>query len=326
MPRPSSHLPDELGDGFSAAQARLLGVGQRRLNRSDATRVARGLYVRSSRMAALSSTQHPDELWRLRQFAAATAISSSLPSHVFFSGITAAAIWGLPIPSGVRQGLEVSTFHPHHAPRRAGLRSSQVQPRLVTVIERDRLRVTDPPSTWAMLAYRLSLPDSVALGDAVIREARIPGTSRLERMPLAELADLERIVGRGRRRGVARLREALPLLSPHSASAPESHLRLLVNEWGLPVPVLDFDVYDHTGRLLGCSELAYPELRLALEYESWDHMAKTRQWNRDLEKYYEYMAIGWEPFRVSAQMLYRERPRLRHKLHETLIRRGWDGV
>ena len=323
--RPYLQLPSGLASGFTAGEARRYGVHTDRLAQADVTRIAHGLYMRSSALVPNDYSAHPEQLWRERQFAAARAIATSLSPHLFFSGRTAAAIWGLPVRSSGSDDLEVSTFFPRRAPRRTGLRGTQVRPELVRVVAHRGLPVTDPASTWASLAGRLALPDSVALGDAVIRRARIPGTSRLEYPPLATLADLECVVCSGRRIGVARLRTALPLLSPHSASPPETHLRLLLPEWRLPEPELDFDVYDDRGRLIGCSELAFPEFRLALEYESRDHMTNTRQWNRDLEKYHDYVSAGWEPFRVSAQALYRGRERLRRKLHMALLRRGWDG-
>lgn len=221
--------------------------------------------------------------------------------------------------------LEVSTFQPNRAPRREGLRASQAKPGLLRVVEHRGVPMTDPASTWAMVAAGLELRDGIALGDAVIRRPRIPGTARLERPPLATTADLEGIVAAGRRRGIARLREALPLLSPHSASPPESHLRLLLREWDMPNPELDFDVFDAHGRLLGCSEIAFPEFHLAMEYEGLGHLVGARQWNRDIAKYRDYASAGWEALRVTAELLYRRRAELRRQLVEALTRRGWHG-
>ncbi|MBC9935292.1 MULTISPECIES: hypothetical protein [unclassified Leucobacter] len=79
-----------------------------------------------------------------------------------------------------------------------------------------------------MLAPSLSLRVGVALGDAVIHLHRIPGTSRIPVKLLATIIELEVAVAAGRRVGVARLRELLPLLSTRSACAPESHLRVLL--------------------------------------------------------------------------------------------------
>ena len=326
MPRTHHALPSDLGAGFSTAQARAERVGARRLRHSDLVRVAHGLYARYAELVPDDHSMHPEEAWRIRQAESARAIAPVLPPRLFFAGRTAAAIWGLPVrPSGTAD-LEVATFAPHRAPRRAGLRAVAVNRELASVVEHLGMRVTDPASTWAMHAGSIDLHDGVALGDAIIHEARIPGTDRLEHPPLATLAELERAATSGRRKGVAQLRRILPLLSPHSASPPESHLRLAIGEWGLPEPQLDFDVYDARGRLIGCSEIAFPEFTLAAEYEGVHHLTTTRQWNRDIEKYRDYASNGWEVLRVTADLLYRRRLELRRQLTEALMRRGWRGV
>ncbi|MEJ6489801.1 hypothetical protein PQI23_08710 [Leucobacter sp. USCH14] len=185
------------------------------------------------------------------------------------------------------------------------------------------LPVPSPADVWAMLGDELLLPDLVALGDAVIRRPRIPGTRRLERPPLATVDDLAALIERVQRRGNAALRTALPLLATGSASAPESHLRLLLMEWGLPVPVLDHDVYDHRGRWLGASEFAFPQYRLALEYEGEHHRVHARQWNRDIDKYHAYEAAGWRVIRVTASLQYARTRELRSRVETALRQRGW---
>lgn len=262
----------------------------------------------------------------------AQALADCIDPRLFFARRTAAAIWELPTgprPPGNPDDLDeldVATFSPRRAPRRSGLRSCQVLPRLATVVAHNGIRVTDPASTWAMLAGGLSRRDGVALGDAIIHKQRIPGTDRLSRPPTATLADLHRAVSAGRRPGIRRLRELLPLLSSQSASPPESHLRLQIIDWGLPAPALDVDVYTAHGRLAGCSELAYPEHRLALEYEGRHHLQDPAQWNRDIVKYRDYAAAGWEVLRVTSELLYRSPQDLRNQLLEALTLRSWRGL
>lgn len=185
--------------------------------------------------------------------------------------------------------------------------------------------MSDPASTWAMLAPSLGRNAAVALGDAVIREVRIPGTVRLERPPHAGLRDLEDLARTSRRPGGPMLRRILPLLSPHSASPPESDLRLLLQEWRLPRFELDHDVLDSEGRLAGCSEFAFPRYRLAVEYEGRGHLYDAHQWDRDIEKYRRYEQLGWEAIRVTAELLYRRPEQLHGQILEALHRRGWSG-
>lgn len=312
MARSASPLPEAFGSGFSAAQARAAGVGARRLSQNDVIRVASGLYLRDSSGAPEGAAEHQAAAWRRLQLEHALALGACLRSGVFFSGRTAAVLWELPVPADPRPALEVSCFAPSRAPRRAGLLAHKVEPHLARVVEHRGVMVTDPVSTWAMLAHRLAIPDGIALGDAVIRAPRIPGTARLKRPPLAGLEDLASAAIL-RRPGADRLRAMIPLLSTQSASAPETHLRLLIREWGLPEPQLDHDVYDSTGRLLGCSEIVFPRYRLAMEYEGGHHLTDARQWNRDIDKYSDYAAAGWETLRVTASLLYQQRPSLRYR-------------
>ena len=103
---------------------------------------------------------------------------------------------------------------------------------------------------------------------------------------------------------------------------PETHLRLRLQEWGAPEPELDCDVFDASGRLIGCSEIAYPKIRLALEYEGDHHRTEAPQWNRDIEKYQRYKQNKWEVLRVTGTLLYRRQSTLRSQLFEALARLG----
>ncbi len=64
--------------------------------------------------------------------------------------------------------------------------------------------------------------------------------------------------------------------------------------------MLDHDVYDEFGRFLGCSELAYPQLRIAIEYESDGHLSQ-QQLRRDIDKYQAYAEAGWTVVRLTSQ-------------------------
>ncbi len=289
----------------------------------------RGAYARAGSVPSEEDegggVLHPRERWRRRQLHRADAYRRIMLSHVFFSGRTAAAICDLPVPPRPTDDIEVACVVPGQAPRVRGVLSARVREHLVSTTTHRGFRVTSPPSTWVMLAADLALPDLVALGDAVIRRPRIAGTSRLERQPFATLEDLHAEIDRGRRPGLVAARRALPLLSPHSASAPESHLRLRLREWGLPDPALDVDVRDASGRLLSCTEIAYPEFRVAFEYEGDHHRVSRAQWDRDIEKAREYTAARWITVRVTARLLYATPERLRGIAEATLRSRDWSG-
>ncbi|QZY52111.1 hypothetical protein [Leucobacter tenebrionis] len=184
--------------------------------------------------------------------------------------------------------------------------------------------MSDVPTTWSMLGPRLSRRDAIALGEGAIHLPRIAGTQRLSRPPHATLEELEASAAAPYRRGGAALLEMLPLLSTHSASAPETHLRLALAEWGAPEPELDFDVYDSAGRFLGCSEIAFPEFRVLHEYEGDHHRVRRKQWHRDVQKLRDYVRADWDPIRVTSSLLYREPHKLRDQTFEALIKGGWS--
>ena len=102
--RPSP-LPVELGPGpFSTARARGLGVPAQRLGRGDLRHPTRGVRA-------------PTEPETLVERAAAFALA--MPGDRAFSHVTAALLWGLPLPRALEQAatdgaapLHVDRTHP----------------------------------------------------------------------------------------------------------------------------------------------------------------------------------------------------------------------
>lgn len=330
MPRRPAPLPPELGCLFTLAEARALGVCKARLQRSDIERPFHGVYrVRVDGPGTETEAEGltPDERWWGAQFRDAQALSRVLPAGHFFSGITAVALWKLPRPyqrsEPMHRLMHVSCIRPHQPTRLQGVSCTTVAPGSVTLRQGSELTVTDPVSTWITAAPHLSTDDTVALGDAIIRLRRIGGTTRLEKPPLATITELRAAVAL-QRTGLARkLEPLLDLLSPHSASPPESHLRLRLREWHLPQPHLDHDVRAEDGSFLGTSEFAWPEFKTVAEYEGDHHRSEHRQWNRDIEKYRDYERAGWKVIRVTGELLYRQRRKLRGIFEEDLVSRNW---
>lgn len=181
----------------------------------------------------------------------------------------------------------------------------------------------DPATTWIDVALRLRERDAVALGDAIVRIPRHPGRGQAGLgQALSSVEEIAKLVAVRGRQGRTTLEERLRLIRQGSASVPETHLRLLLRSWRLPEPVLDLDICDKNGRFVGCSELAYPDVRLALEYEGDHHRTDAYQWNRDIEKYRDYAALGWEVIRVTAELQYQRWPVLRDQVVEAFVRRG----
>lgn len=240
----------------------------------------------------------------------------------FFSGRTAAALWGLPI-DGVGD-LDVAVMAPHRAPRRRGIRGRQIAPDLVAVREIEGLRVASPASVWAMLATELSVRELVRIGDAIVRVPRDDHARRHPELALATVDQLMAAAEAGRRQGIGRLRAAIGEIRVGSASPLETDYRLDAATAGLPEPELDVEIRDPHGRLLGITEVFYREFRTLVEIEGDHHRTSREQWNRDIEKYAAYVAAGYEVVRLTASHIRGPQPRAAAIVREVLLRRGWQ--
>lgn len=303
---PRIPIPDDVPLAFSFAEARTAGIGEGRLRGPDLRRPFHG--VRSRLQLSIAEDASEGELQRARIIRSAHEYAERMSPHEFFSHTTAAILWGAVVPWLAREELDIGVLHPDRLPRARGVRGHQARSNLTRVVvhQATGLRVASPATTWAMLGAVFRHPyDLVAAGDAFIRVQRMPGPwTRAMPPPLATRDQLEAAVRAGRRVGRPALRAALPLLRTGSASRPESWTRLTLCEAGLPEPVIDHDVYDNRGEFIGCVDLAYPELKIAIEYEGDHHRLDPATWNRDLAKHDALQAAGWRVIRVSRTMLF----------------------
>lgn len=266
-----------------------------------------GIYVRKQ---PEHTEQHPDYRARAKHCAIALALASELKAGDYFGYETAAAIWGLPVRVNAATAIQVVSLDSDRRIQRRGVKHWHSTPALIDPVQFKGVHLASPSATWCMLAPRLSQRDAVAMGDAVLRHTRIPGTQRFESPPLATHTDLQAAINTPYRRSRTQLLQLATVLTSRSASVPETHLRLLLTDNGFAPEALDLDVWDAEGRLVGCSEIAYPSRKIVAEYEGNHHRTETRQWNRDIEKYAAYTALGWIVVRVTADMLYRRQDEL----------------
>jgi G:T-mismatch repair DNA endonuclease (very short patch repair protein) len=81
-------------------------------------------------------------------------------------------------------------------------------------------------------------------------------------------------------------------------SPQESRLRLLLHRAGLPAPIAQFRIFDDGG-FLARVDFAYPELRLAIEYDGLWH-AEPGQFAKDRRRLNRLSAAGWRVIFVTA--------------------------
>ena len=105
------------------------------------------------------------------------------------------------------------------------------------------------------------------------------------------------------RRGVSVIRAALPRLSDRSESYRESILRVLILDAGLPQPEVNYEIRGVRGRVVARVDLAWPDEKVAVEYEGDHHRTDRVQWQRDLRRIEVLQDAGWRVVRVSADDL-----------------------
>lgn len=323
MPRHRTPLPERLPEAFSVADAGWFGISRHRLRGSDLQHPFRGGRLVCPPSAAGDQVGPDSDLppWEHQRREHLRRVQAYLPllgSRAYFCGPTAALVWGLPLPPGDWSTLHVGVPRPLRSPRRPGIVGHMHTAGFVGIAERDGLPLTDPASTWATLGGILTEDDLTVIADQLLRVPRMPGGFRATTEgPIARREQLELLAERKGRPGAPRLRRALAEARTGASSPPETRIRLLIRDVHLPEPVLDYDVYDRYGRFLGCSELAYPERRIAIEYESDGHLSQ-RQLRRDIDKYQLYAEAGWQVVRLTSEHVFRAPSeairRIRHAL------------
>lgn len=244
------------------------------------------------------------------------ALLSVCGPDAVIAGLTAARLHGLwvhdrPTPFEVIVHPDQPCLERRSHHRRAEIRSRRQALQPDEVVTRHGLPLTSEARTWLDLADRLSLPDLVAAGDSVLRNA--VGTEALETA-----------VGRARHhRGVVRARTSLNYLDGRSRSRPESLLRCAIVHAGQPVPEVNQAIYSDTGEWLAEPDLSYDDVRLAIEYNGADHADLDRT-RRDITRELDVEDRGgWrmvvfgpaEVFRRPDQIPIRV-ARLRHELRQ----------
>lgn len=236
------------------------------------------------------------------------SLATVMPPTQFFSHGTAVALWGGPLPGRVER-LDVGVHAPRTAPRRRGVRGRSVVG--VDVVERDGLRLVAPADAWVQLAPLLAREDLVAAAEGMLPSRHRDGVVELAAFGAA----LSRLAGHV---GVGVARAALPLLRPGVESRPETLLRLLIRDAGLPEPLVAPEVPVRGGLVLH-PDLAYPELRIAIEYEGDGHRTDVWQWRSDIERKERFQDAGWHVIRVTADHLFRAPRQLVERIRRVIL-------
>jgi hypothetical protein len=198
----------------------------------------------------------------------------------------------------------------------------KLQPTEVTLL--DGIPLTSPTRTWCDLAQLLDVDALVAAGDFLVNRHHRSFSAKHEALAsIEELSDVTQ--ARRRTRGVLRAREALALVRVGSDSAPETMLRLALARAGLPEPALGFVIVDATGAHVAWPDLAFPEYRVALQYDGAHHFERA-QHELDIARNEATARAGWTQVIITAGMMDAFGSGVAVvKVRDALLRNGWDG-
>jgi len=205
------------------------------------------------------------------------------PHDCVVVGLSAAAIWGMPLPPASAQVLKggpvsLSRRGAATATRRAKVDGHSIDIPANHVAFLDSLTLTTPARTWVDCAALLSPDHLLAMGDWALGQG------------LVTLNEMTSIVAWARtRRGVVRAREVLPWIRTGVESPQESRLRWNVVACELPEPDINPEIVLPGARVVRL-DLAYKGLRIGLEFDGEWHLGTQEH---DAERRRQLEKAGW---------------------------------
>ncbi len=339
MARAPSPLPAVLDHAVITTQEVLAaGVSRSRLRCDDLRALAPGLWLRVDRV--LTEREIVGALCRRDPLA-------------FAAGLTAARIWGFPLPgvladpvtTAPKQSRVVDGRVVHRASGRgvdgrihmarpssqrretALLRWSRADGdtvRLSAARNGPEVRLMSRLRTFLSLGDVLGTGDLVAIGDHLVRRPR-PEFERRS-APHTTIAELTEVVGRYEGRGARQLRDAVSQVRMSSDSPPETALRLAMVAAGLPEPLANVPAQqvleDGTTLDLGEPDLHWPLWKVALEFDGPTHLDR-RQQGRDISRGDRRLHAGWVELRTTADDLRHGCRSAVRRVRRELLRSGW---
>lgn len=281
---------------FSTGEALEQGLSVRRLRARDLRAPFRGVRA---------SIDAPEEL-----IDRCLAYLTRDAPIAWFSGPTAAQLWGIPLPARLQSTTPLHVTVPgKRAPRVRDVVGHTTHD-AVPVSRHRALPVLAAADTWCELGALLTLDELIEAGDRLLG---LP-------TPLASRDEIDAAVRRRRgKRGAAQLTPALIEMRPHSYSARETRTRLTVCRAGYPEPELNSRIALLDGTHTR-GDLVFRAYRVLLEYDGEQHRDDDEQWAKDVARLNALAAAGWLVVRITkhwspAQVL--------DALDTALRARGW---
>jgi hypothetical protein len=183
------------------------------------------------------------------------------------------------------------------------------------------LLITSRARTWLDCSRKMDIDEITVVVDHLLRQPRPEFEGRTE--PYCTLEDLADMLDRHKGTpGIRKARLALEQARVGSDSAPETRLRLVLERAGLPEPELNVPAELASG-VVRQPDLAYPELRVAVEYEGDGH-SDPAQIVRDIAREEDFIRAGWILVRVSKRHMQNGAGAAVAKVRTALLSRGWS--
>ena len=303
-------LPEPLSSAaFTYQEAVDVGVSRRRLRHRSLIMPSRGL----RQPWQSDGTELP------RQVRPVTLVTEfSAASHA-----TAFTLWSFPgfLPGADDPIIHISRPDTMAIPRRTGVRGHRGQFFGDEIVALDGLLVTSRTRTWLDCARKMSIDELTVVADHLLRIPRPEFEGRTE--PHATLAELEDMLDRHKGTpGIRKARLALEQARVGADSAPETRLRLALENAGLPEPKLNAPTELHAG-VVRQPDLSYPEHKVAVEYDGEPH-SEVAQIVRDIAREEDFARAGWTLVRISKRHLVNGARSAVAKVRTALASSGWS--
>lgn len=124
-------------------------------------------------------------------------------------------------------------------------------------------------------------------------------------------------------RGLKRLRGVLPLLDGGAESPHETTARLALIDAGLPAPTTQYRVFDDRGEFIARVDMAYEQVKVAIEYDGAQHWSDPTIRAQDIDKGVAFLEARWHVVRTGSDLLYNRRATYLRRVMTPLRERGF---
>lgn len=107
-------------------------------------------------------------------------------------------------------------------------------------------------------------------------------------------------------------------------SPQETVARLALIDAGLPAPQTQVRVFDEYGQFVARLDMAYPDVKVGIEYDGPQHWTDPRVRQRDIDKQFVLTGLGWLIIRVSRDLLRYRRTTYVARVESALRSRGLE--